>query len=121
MSRNEIIISNKILIADVLSRKIDYLIRIGDKNKWTNGTIFDMKESFTSKTSIPVRIISSEKVYVDQLSFDILTRCGYQSQAKFKSQWEDWFQTWDIFATAWLIHFELYIPLKDNNCDDIFA
>ncbi len=121
MSRNEIIISNRLLLDDVNSGKIDYLIRIGSKNKWTVGTVFELKTSHTENNSIQIKILSSEQIPVKNIPVSLLSRCGYRSQEEFKSQWEDWYQSWDDMSGAWLIHFEPYTHLKDIEYDNIFA
>ncbi len=121
MSRNEIILSNRLVIDDIKSGAIDYLIRIGTKNKWTVGSIFELKTSHTENNLIPIKILSSEQIPVKNIPVCLLTRCGYRSQEEFKSQWEEWYQAWDDISEAWLIHFEPYTPLKDIEYDDIFA
>ncbi len=121
MSRNEIILSNRLVIDDIKSGAIDYLIRIGTKNKWTIGTVFELKTSHTENISIPINILSSEQIPVKDIPVSLLSRCGYRSQEEFKSQWEEWYQAWDDISEAWLIHFEPYTPLKDIEYDDIFA
>lgn len=121
MTRNEIILSNKINFSDITSGKIDHIIRIGEKNKWTPSSVFCLKSSHTSHDHIPISILSSEKIPVSQISSSLLIRCGYNSQSHFQTQWEDWFQTWDDTSTAWLIHFELHTPLKDAITPEDFA
>jgi len=121
MSRNEIIISNRLLLDDIISRKIDYLIRISSKNRWTIGSIFELKTSHITTNSIQIKILSSEQMPVKDIPISLLPRCGYRSQSDFKKQWEEWFQIWNDTSEAWLIHFELYTPLKDLEYSDIFA
>lgn len=123
MSRNEIIISERILPKDILSGKIDHLIRISDKDKWTKNSIFQLKESFTSPTSIDIIIISSNLVKVIDIPLEILNRCGYKNQDEFKQQWENWFQDWDDNAIAWLIFFNIKSISENKNIEyeDMFA
>ncbi len=122
MTRNEIILPGRLTLRDIQSGKIDHLIRISDKNKWTKNSIFQLKNSFNSPDSIEIIIISSDLVKVTDISPEFLTRCGYKSQSEFKKQWEAWFQDWNNFSTAWLIFFTLKSQHEVKNIDyeDIF-
>lgn len=124
MPRNEIILSNRLSLIDVSSGKIDYLIRLSDKDKWTKNSIFLIKSSYNSPGGIEIIILSSEIIKVQEISSNILSRCGYKSQSEFKEQWTSWFQEWDALSTAWLIHFTIknnreYKPIEFDN--DMFV
>ncbi len=124
MTRNEIILPHRIILPDILSGKIDHLIRLSDKNKWTKNSIFDLKESYTSSNSIEIIIISSDLVKVTEIPVNTLSRCGYKSQSDFKHQWESWFQTWDSDSFAWIIFFALKSQYEIKNIvydEDIFT
>lgn len=114
---SEIIISDKINKEDILSGKIDYLIRIGDKNKWTSGSIFDLKSSHISDNFTQIRILSSTLIKVTEIPINILNRSGYKIQIDFIQQWERWFQKWNDNSFAWIIHFEIYNPQPQKEID----
>lgn len=124
MPRNEIILSSRLTLGDIQSGKIDHLIRISDKNKWTKNSIFQLKDSFTSSNSIDIIIISSDLVKVTEIPLETLYRCGYKSQSDFKEQWKAWFQNWDPHSLAWVIFFALKSQHEVKNIiydEDIFA
>jgi hypothetical protein len=108
----ELVLSSR--IPSSLLSSIDYAIRIGDKNKWTAGSLFQLKTSHTS-SSTEISIISSELVRIIEIPESILIRCGYKSQTDFQQQWEQWFQEWTPEASAWLIHF---IPTPQQTTDE---
>ncbi len=120
----EIALSKRIPIEKIIAGKIDYAVRIAEKNMWVKGTVLNLvshngfsyqatKRSRLAQQpppqvseAIKVLIISSEKVKVQQIPKFVLKRCGYRSQKEFKKQWETWYQKWDENATAYLIHFK---------------
>jgi hypothetical protein len=126
MSENEIILSQRISMKEVLAGTVDTVLRIGDKNKWTVGSTFDLMESFVSKTAIKIKITSSEAMPVTEVPLSVIKRAGYDNEEKFRSQWEYWFQNWDHESKVWIVTFELIkeAPVyKDAeiNEEDLFA
>jgi len=118
--KNEIILSSRLSFDDIISRKIDHLIRINDKNKWTKNSIFSLKPSHISLLSIDIIILSSELVKIQDITIETLNRCGYNSQSEFKEQWENWFKEWNEDSIAWLIYFNIidkqeFTPISINN------
>jgi len=81
---NELILPRRITKSQIISGNVDYLIRIGDKNKWSRNAVFNVKESHIDSNPISVVILKSEQVYITNLSLDILKRCGYNSKNDFK-------------------------------------
>lgn len=118
---SDIILPKRIDKKSVISGEINYLIRIGNKNKWTRNSIHNLKSTHNDPDPIKITIIKSEQIYVTNLSLNILKHCGYSTIDSFKEQWENWYQTYDDFAKAWLINFELLRPESNNSVLDIFS
>jgi len=108
----EIVISNRIPINAVLNGDVNTIIRISEKNKWRQGSIFDLKCSHIDKESIKVIIVEATEQVAKDISEDVLTKCYYRNPEKFRQQWEKWYQKWD--ASSWVVKFGLLPSNLDN-------
>ena len=102
----EIVISNRIPINAVLNGDVNTIIRISEKNKWKPGAIFDLKCSHRDKESIKVIIEESTEQIAKDISEEVLTKCYFRNQEKFREKWEIWNQKWEM-GSAWVIKFGL--------------
>jgi len=101
----EIVISNRIPIDAVLNGDVNTIIRISEKNKWRQDSIFDLKCSHRDKESIKVVIVDSKELLAKDISEEVLSKCYYRNREKFREKWEKWYQRWD--ASAWVVKFGL--------------
>lgn len=101
----EIVISNRIPRNAVLNGDVNTIIRISQKNKWSPGSIFDLKCSHKDKESIKVIIEESTEQVAKDISEEVLTKCYYRNREKFRQQWEKWYQRWE--SSAWVVKFGL--------------
>ena len=104
---NEIIVSRRIPKEAILSGKVNYLIRLAEKNKWSKGSIFQLKYSYMDKEAIEVVIVDSREQVAKYISEDVLAKAYYKNQEEFKNQWQKWSQKYDDYASAWVIEFKL--------------
>ncbi|OGM12037.1 hypothetical protein A2Z22_01890 [Candidatus Woesebacteria bacterium RBG_16_34_12] len=109
---NEIIISHRIPIETIISGEVNHIIRIGAKNKWTAGSIFDLKCSHRDNESTKVIIEESTEQVAKDISEEVLTKCYYRNREKFRQNWEKWYQRWE--SSAWVIKFGLLPHELDN-------
>ena len=100
---NEIVISNRIPRNAVLNGDVNTIIRIASKNKWSPGSIFDLKCSHKDSKSMKVIIEDSKEQVAKDISEEVLTKCYYRNREKFRQQWEKWYQRWD--SNAWVVKF----------------
>src|SRR5659263_33019 len=104
----EIVISNRIPIETILTGDVNTIIRISEKNKWRQGSIFDLKCSHQDKESIKVIIVESTEQIAENISEEVLTKCYYKNREKFLQNWEKWYQRWE--SSAWVVKFGLLPP-----------
>lgn len=102
---NEIIISHRIPKEAILNGEVNTIIRIAAKNKWSQGSIFDLKCSHQDKESIKVIIVESTEQIAENISEEVLTKCYYRNREKFREKWEKWYQKWE--SNAWVVKFGL--------------
>lgn len=107
----EIVISNRIPIETILNGDVNHIIRISEKNKWRQGSIFDLK-CHKDKESTKVIIIESTEQVAKDISEEVLTKCYYRNREKFQEKWEKWYQRWD--ASAWVVKFSVTNPTLSN-------
>jgi hypothetical protein len=108
----EIVISNRIPIETILNGDVNHIIRISEKNKWSQGAIFDLKCSHKDKESIKVIIVESTEQVAEDISEEVLTKCYYRNREKFQEKWEKWYQRWE--SSAWVVKFGLLPSNLDN-------
>jgi hypothetical protein len=96
----EIVISNRIPIDAVLNGDVNTIIRISEKNKWRQGSIFDLKCSHIDKESIKVIIVDSKELLAKDISEEVLSKCYYRNREKFREKWEKWYQRWESMSIA---------------------
>lgn len=104
---NEIILSKRIPAKAILSGEVNHFIRIADKQKWKNGSLFELKSSYRSNDNlIEIIVVNSEEVVANCIPEDVLRKCYYRNREEFKTKWEDnWYQQWE--GKCWLIKFKL--------------
>jgi hypothetical protein len=106
----EIVISNRIPIETILTGDVNTIIRISEKNKWRQGSIFDLKCSHQDKESIKVIIVESTEQIAENISEEVLTKCYYKNREKFLQNWEKWYQRWE--SSAWVVKFGV-LPIQN--------
>jgi len=103
---NEIIVTNRIPKEAILNGEVDTVIRIAKKNRWSQGSIFELKFSYKDKESIRVLIEDSKEQVAKNISDEVLNKCFFSNREKFRYYWEEkWYQKWD--ARAWVVKFGL--------------
>lgn len=110
----EIIISSKIDPNLIVQDKITHAIRISEKNKWTNNSVFILRQSESKSPTKIVKIISSELYRITEIPDSIFIKCGYKSKEDFKSQWDSWSQKWDYSSKVWVINF---VPFESSESE----
>lgn len=104
---NEIVLSHRIPKEAILRGDVNHLIRIADKNKWSEGSPFYLKETHWDEKPIKIIIVESSEQVAKRISEDILVKAYYRNRDDFKFKWEEkWYQKWD--AKAWVIEFRLF-------------
>ncbi len=106
----EIVISNRIPIDAVLNGDVNTIIRISEKNKWRQGSIFDLKCSHKDSESIKVIIEETTEQVAKDISEEVLNKCYYRNREKFREKWEIWNQKWE--SSGWVIKFGL-LPIQN--------
>jgi hypothetical protein len=69
---NEIIVTNRIPHEAILNGEVNTIIRIAEKNKWSPGSIFELKFSYKDKESIKVVIEESKEQVAKFISEEVL-------------------------------------------------
>ena len=82
---NEIVISHRIPIEKIISGEVNHIIRIAAKNKWSPGSIFDLKCSHKDSESMKVIIEDSKEQVAKDISEEVLTKCYYTGCPKTQS------------------------------------
>jgi len=124
MTTNEIILSKRIPKEAILSGEVNHLIRLAEKNKWSKGSVFELKYSYMDKESIEVVIVDSIEQVAKYISEDVLIKAYYHNKDEFRQQWERWSQKWNDYSNAWVIEFKLcdrqkkvVEPVKEEETD----
>src|SRR5659263_631680 len=108
----EIVISNRIPIETILNGDVNHIIRISEKNKWSQGAIFDLKCSHKDKESIKVIIVESTEQVAEDISEDVLGKCYYGNGEKFRGKGENGYKKGE--SSAWVVNFGLFPPTKET-------
>jgi len=110
---NEIIVTNRIPKEAILCGEVNTILRIAKKNKWSPGSIFELKFSYKDKESIKVVIEESKEQVAKYISEEVLYQCFFKTRGKFREYWEEkWYQRWD--ARAWVVKFKVTYPVLYN-------
>jgi len=110
---NEIIVTHRIPHEAILNGEVNTIIRIAKKNKWSPGSIFELKFSYKDKESIKVVIEDSKEQEAKYISEEVLNQCFFKNRGKFRYYWEEkWYQKWD--ARAWVVKFKVTHPALYN-------